>query len=128
MMSDKKVELKNTLDFLNDLCDEPLESITELYDILYDISTRIYDYRKSRGWSQKKLADILGVSQAMVSKLESGEYNFSIELLWKISKKLGWNLIISFGCNVHDQPYSVIDYWENQENSRGNVDFDLAVG
>ena len=47
MMSDKKVELKNTLDFLNDLCDEPLESITELYDILYDISTRIYDYRKA---------------------------------------------------------------------------------
>jgi len=127
-MSSKKVELKNTFEYLDDLCDESLESKAELYDILYDISTKIYEYRKSKGWSQKKLADLLGVSQAMVSKLESGEYNYSIELLWKISKKLGWNLTISFNGNVQDQVYSVFDYRINQENDRGNTGDYLAVG
>jgi len=127
-MSSKKVELKNTFEYLDDLCDESLESKAELYDILYDISTKIYEYRKSKGWSQKKLADLLGVSQAMVSKLESGEYNYSIELLWKISKKLGWNLTISFNGNVQDQVYSVFDYRIYQENDRGNTGDYLAVG
>ncbi|MGV8145202.1 MAG: ATP-binding protein [Alkaliphilus sp.] len=40
--------------------------------------------------TQKQLADKLSVSQAMVSKLESGEYNPTVELLFKISKKLDW--------------------------------------
>ena len=67
-----------------------------LYKIYYQISTAIFDYRQEKGLSQKKLAAILGVTQAMVSKLESGDYNYSVEQLWKISQKLGFKLNISF--------------------------------
>jgi len=36
------------------------------------------------------------VSQAMVSKLESGEYNPTVELLWKISRKLDFDFEVIF--------------------------------
>ncbi len=62
----------------------------ELYDIYYKISTAIFIYRTKRNLSQKKLAEKLGVTQAMVSKLESGDYNYTVEQLWKISQKLGF--------------------------------------
>ncbi len=66
-----------------------------LYEIYYRLSTSIFNYRQEKGLSQKRLAAKLGVSQAMVSKLESGDYNYSVEQLWKISQKLGLKLNIS---------------------------------
>ncbi len=67
-----------------------------LYEIYYRLSTAIFEYRRENDLSQKQLAAKLGVSQAMVSKLESGDYNYSVEQLWKISQKLGFKLNISF--------------------------------
>ncbi len=65
-----------------------------LYEIYYQISTAIFNYRLKNNLSQKKLAKILGVTQAMVSKLESGDYNYTIEQLWKVSQKLGFKLSV----------------------------------
>ncbi|HBM80675.1 MAG TPA: transcriptional regulator, partial [Clostridiaceae bacterium] len=67
----------------------------ELDDLLYNISMKIFDYRMENKLSQTELAKKLGITQVMVSKLESGQYNPSVEQLWKISKKLGWKLNIS---------------------------------
>jgi DNA-binding XRE family transcriptional regulator len=68
----------------------------KLYDIYYKISTAIFKYRLNHNLSQKKLAEKLGVTQAMVSKLESGDYNYTIEQLWKISSKLGLQFDVIF--------------------------------
>ena len=68
----------------------------KLYDIYYKISTAIYMYRSKHGLSQKKLAEKLGVTQSMVSKLESGDYNYTIEQLWKVSSKLGLQFDVIF--------------------------------
>jgi transcriptional regulator with XRE-family HTH domain len=68
----------------------------DLYDIYYKISTAIFEYRMKYNLSQKRLAEKLGVTQAMVSKLESGDYNYTIEQLWKVTKKLGFRLNIEF--------------------------------
>jgi len=87
---------KDVWDLIDELADEETKEHFELDDILYSISMKIFDYRKSKGWSQKKLAEKLGIKQAMVSKLESGEYNPTMEQLWKISKKLGWSFDIWF--------------------------------
>jgi DNA-binding XRE family transcriptional regulator len=67
-----------------------------LYDIYYKISTAIFMYRTKYKLSQKKLAEKLGVTQTMVSKLESGDYNYTIEQLWKISQKLGLSFDVVF--------------------------------
>jgi DNA-binding XRE family transcriptional regulator len=67
-----------------------------LYDIYYKISTAIFMYRTKHKLSQKKLAEKLGVTQVMVSKLESGDYNYTIEQLWKVSSKLGLKFDVVF--------------------------------
>ena len=95
-MNNDKVVLKSARNLVKELLGSSTEEKSELYEIYYDIATKIYDFRTSKGWSQKKLAEVLGVSQAMVSKLESGEYNFTIEQLWKVACKLGWKLNIGF--------------------------------
>ena len=52
------------------------------------ISARIYLRRKELGLDQKGFAKIMGVSTAMVSKWESGNYNFTIETLFHICATL----------------------------------------
>ena len=44
--------------------------------------------RKEKGYTQHELANKLGVSQAMVSRWENGEENFTIATLAKISTAL----------------------------------------
>ncbi|MGV8147072.1 MAG: helix-turn-helix transcriptional regulator [Alkaliphilus sp.] len=85
-----RIILENAWDLVDELANGELEEEFELDDILTDISFKIIDYRMENNLTQKQLADKLAVSQAMVSKLESGEYNPTVELLFKISKKLDW--------------------------------------
>ena len=49
----------------------------------------ITNSRVSLGQTQKEFADYMGVSQSMVSKWETGDYNFSLETLSKVFYKLG---------------------------------------
>lgn len=71
-------------------------ALSGLYDLYYKVSVAIVEYRKKNNMSQKDLAKILQVSQAMVSKLESGDYNYTIEQLWKVSRKIGIKFDIIF--------------------------------
>lgn len=68
----------------------------ELYMTLGSIASTIASYRVVHGLSQKQLANALGVTQAMVSKYESGEYNFTIKTLHELANKLG----MVFHCEV----------------------------
>lgn len=52
------------------------------------ISSVIVKSRLERKMSQKEFAQLLGVSQGMISKWESQNYNFSIEALANICDKL----------------------------------------
>ena len=67
--------------------------------------------------SQKQLAKKLGISQSMVSKLESGEYNPTVEQLWKISKKLGWSfkVIMEDEKSDNQQIWDIFDSYDNDE-------------
>jgi transcriptional regulator with XRE-family HTH domain len=44
----------------------------------------------------------------MVSKLESGDYNYTIEQLWKVSQKLGFIFEIKFEEEV-DEDVTIMD-------------------
>ncbi len=87
--------LPDAWDAFYELVGEEGSKNDDLYDIYYRISTTIFDYRIKKKLTQKQLAQRLEVTQAMVSKLESGDYNYSVEQLWKISQKLGLKLEIS---------------------------------
>lgn len=52
------------------------------------ISATIRKTRKSMNLSQKEFAELMNVTQAMVSKWESGHYNFSMETVVRIYDKL----------------------------------------
>lgn len=52
------------------------------------IAVAIHRERKKREMSQAQFAAFMGVSQAMVSKWESGEYNFSVAAWAELSHKL----------------------------------------
>ena len=67
------------------------ESIAAIY--IGQIASIIQRQRKAKGYTQHELAGKLGVSQAMVSRWENGEENFTIATLARISTALEieWN-------------------------------------
>lgn len=52
------------------------------------------DHRESRGWSQQRLADELGVSRQTVISLEKGRYDPSLPL--------AFSLATVFECRIED--------------------------
>lgn len=56
--------------------------------LLAKISSEITNERINRNMNQKEFSEFLGVSQSMVSKWESSDYNFSIKSLVCIANKL----------------------------------------
>lgn len=62
----------------------------EVDNILVDIACQFINYRVDNNLTQKDLASILHISQSMVSKLESGDYNPTVRLLAEIAQKLSW--------------------------------------
>lgn len=102
--------LQSPWDIFADI-DEGTKQGFELSDILVEIASKIINYRLDNNITQKELAARLGITQAMISKLESGEYNPSIEFLFNISNKLGWKFQLIIGeSTTEKKPY---DYRSN---------------
>ena len=56
------------------------------------MKNRIEEIRKNRGVRQEELAKILGVSRQTISSLETGRYNPSIFLAYKIAQYFGMTI------------------------------------
>lgn len=69
------------------------------------ISSQIEMCRREMGMTQKEFADYMGVSQGMVSKWESRDYNFTIKSLNEICHKLN----LEFTANI-EKPCLCADY------------------
>ena len=64
--------------------------------VIAKVSMFIYKYRQDKNMTQKAFAEFMGVTQAMVSKWESANYNFTIETIAQISEKLNFTFDIEF--------------------------------
>ena len=64
--------------------------------VIAKVSMFIYKYRQDKKMTQKAFAEFMGVTQAMVSKWESANYNFTIETIAQISEKLNFTFDIEF--------------------------------
>ena len=54
-----------------------------------DIAQKIYDLREQAGLSQKQLADLIGTTQSVISRLEDADYKgHSLEILRRIAHVL----------------------------------------
>lgn len=88
------------------------------YSMLGNISSVLVEYRAARNLSQSQLAELLGVSQAMISKYESGDYNISLKALNHIAHQLGIGFKCTFGTPTSTLLTSEADtVSENLENT-----------
>lgn len=69
------------------------KDIEEFVSLSFDVSDRIRDLLEKKGWSQKKLAKLLGKRESEVSKWLRGTHNFTLETIAKISIVLKDKLI-----------------------------------
>ncbi|MHB1665446.1 MAG: helix-turn-helix transcriptional regulator [bacterium] len=61
----------------------------------YKIIRQMIKIRTEQGLTQKELAVKIGTRQSNISRLESGEYNPSLQFLKKVAKGLNKELIVS---------------------------------
>ncbi len=102
MFKYKKLGIAN--DFFNEF-DEEYKDKLELEKLLVDIACEFINFRMNNNLMQKDLAEMLGMTQAMISKLESGDYNPTVKMLYEISKKLSWDFNVEFAANSQDYNY-----------------------
>lgn len=55
-------------------------------ELLKNLGIRVRELRKSRGLSQQQLAELLGVSDPMISNLENGKKSIKIINLYTLSE------------------------------------------
>lgn len=85
--------LQDAFEAMNRLFGEPSETAEErYYELLDRIAIAVVEYRMEHKLSQKMLAEQLNISQAMVSKYESGDYNISLKSLVELFDRLGLNV------------------------------------
>jgi len=68
------------------------EALTPQYEVIFQIIKE----RADQHLTQKELAERIGIKQSHISRLESGNYNPSLEFLQKIATGLGKELHIEF--------------------------------
>ena len=116
---------KETIDvysIINHFSDDKTKELFELESILDRIAFKFIHYRIDNNITQKDLANKLEISQSMVSKLESGEYNPTVKLLWEICKKLNWDFSISIDRKKCEDYYKTV--FKNLKKK--NTDSDLS--
>jgi putative transcriptional regulator len=121
----QQINLSSAYDYLEKLTSEMSASKLYYYDILYTLSTTVLENRLKREMTQKDFAKLLGVSQAMISKYESGDYNFTVKQICKICEKLDLNPNLSLSnLNVSEKNEYRNSTGKNIENiSSNSIDY-----
>lgn len=52
--------------------------------------------RAARGWTQREVAERVGVSQQQIAKLEDPDANLTIETVTKVAKAFDMNVVVTF--------------------------------
>jgi len=79
------------------LKDPEFKKYYDKYDKQLKIAYEILMLRKKKKMSQAALARKIGTKQSNVARMESGQQNFTIDMLEKIARALNQDLKISFG-------------------------------
>jgi len=75
------------------------KAIKRAYDALgpeFTLVRQIVNKRLEAGLSQQELAKKIGTGQSAISRLESGEYNPSIDMLRKVARALDAKVSVTF--------------------------------
>ncbi|WP_071440858.1 helix-turn-helix domain-containing protein [Traorella massiliensis] len=84
-------------DYLNErLKDDNFKEEYDKFDDEYSFAIALIEARNKRKLSQKQLAEKTGMTQADISKIESGNRNLSIKTLKRLADGLDMDLRIQF--------------------------------
>ncbi len=103
-IADKILNAKKTDWLTEGLSEAEIKTTVELAKI----SARIERCRLDMGMTQKEFADYMGVTQGMVSKWESRDYNFTIKALNEICEKVDLELSVSMEKPIAKSGYALI--------------------
>ncbi len=98
-------------EFLNLLAKDIPADELEADIVLADIAAKLSAERIRRGMSQRDFANLLGVNQSMISKMESGDCNFTVRKLIQIAHKL------SLPCRILFGKKTILNYEESDTRS-----------
>ena len=90
-------DLKNYLD--KQLQDKEFKEEWETLEPEFSVMQAMIDARKSAGLTQKQLSEKTGITQADISKLESGNANPSLRTLQRLASGMGMKVKIEFQPN-----------------------------
>lgn len=94
---------------------ELLEKFPELREeyekkrLKLDIGRKIIELRKAKGITQEELAKLVGTKRFIISRIERGEQNMSIETMYKLAKVLSgelFNWILREGKPINEETKS----------------------
>lgn len=108
-INEKIAEAKKTKWVVEGMSEAHIKTTVELARI----SARIEKCRLDMGMTQQEFAEYMGVSQGMVSKWESTDYNFTIKALNEICEKLKLTLNVEINEVIKDN-YVVIRWNEDR--------------
>ena len=100
--SEKISSMNNLINLFKDFIDE--DDIVSA-QILSKLSSKIVKYRLDNNMNQKQFATFLGVSQAMISKIESKDYNFTIRKLVELCNKMNLYLDVDIRNEQQKAPH-----------------------
>lgn len=81
--------MKRTAKSLEEMLGPIPENLQGETDLCFKISDRIYELMQARGLSKKQFADALGKRPCEVTKWLSGQHNFTIATLARLSAFFG---------------------------------------
>lgn len=70
----------------------------------YEIISQIIKVRSEQGLTQEELAEKTGIQRSNISRLESGNYNPSLEFLSRVARGLGMELHVELRDPNHPTP------------------------
>jgi transcriptional regulator with XRE-family HTH domain len=93
----KLSEMKTNAEVIaEDLANDPaFRAEWERTTLARAVAIAIVQYRAVHGLSQRRLAEVVGMSQPQVARLELGEYNPRMETLMRLSSRLGLEFTIN---------------------------------
>lgn len=65
------------------------------YDTLRRLSTLVVEYRMQHNMTNKQLADSLGITTSVMSRIESGNQNLSLKTICRVLSQIGANVDLS---------------------------------
>jgi DNA-binding XRE family transcriptional regulator len=95
-MNDYQAHLEDALSKIKFDKEQDLPHV-EQYDIDNEVRQLVILTRNSLKMTQNQLAELSGVTQANISKIENGSYTPSLAVLQRLANGFGKRLIVAFG-------------------------------